>query len=156
MADITQIRAKIETADENGAGTDAWVYLGIAGREFCLNSGNGDDFERAAKTCFVLGKEDTSDDGDTFNKVTVSDAEWNDPRTPQLDTEDLDRYPAYIRFVEAGDNPPWCIERVRISVHAGGEKHHFDNLRLEKKAENRRIWLHTRYGERLFLHRVAS
>ncbi|MFJ4840187.1 hypothetical protein [Streptomyces sp. NPDC088746] len=155
MSDITQIRAKIETADVDGAGTSAWVYLGLAGREFLLDSGSGSDFVQGAKTCFVLGEQNTHSDPDSsFTDVTVNDAEWNDPRKPQLDTEDLD-YPAYIRFVKSGDNPPWCIERVQITVHTStGDRHHFDNRTLAHRNDARRIWLHDLYGERLFLRQV--
>ncbi|MFJ8713098.1 hypothetical protein ACIRD9_07855 [Streptomyces violaceus] len=35
------------------------------------------------------------------------------------------------------------LERVRVTVHAAdGTVHKFDNLRLDTKADNRRIWLH--------------
>jgi hypothetical protein len=101
MSDIIRIRAKIETAHVDGAGTDAWVYLGIAGREFCLCPVDGGDYEQGSKTCFVLGVENTNSDPDSsFTDVRVKDDEWNDPRKPQLITEDLD-YPAYIRFVKS-------------------------------------------------------
>ncbi|MEU2655978.1 hypothetical protein ABZ615_11700 [Streptomyces sp. NPDC007325] len=156
MADITQIRAKIETADVYEAGTDSWVYLGIAGREFLLDSGSGNDFEQGVNTCFVLGRQDKSDAHDHFTVVPVVKAEYNDPRKPQLDTDDLDHYPIYIRMEEQGSAPGWCVERVRVSVHGSGSEHHFDNLRLDTKAENRRIWLDRRYGQRIFLRRATA
>jgi hypothetical protein len=159
MSDIIQIRARIETADVDRAATDAWIYLAIAGREFCLDPGSGNGyFERGVKTCFVLGEQGGSDGGEAgFTNVPVEDAEYNDPRTPQLDTEDLNLAPAYIRFASAGTNPGWCIERVKVTVIArGGEQHHFDNLRLREKKDNRQLWLHERYGERLFLYNVTS
>ncbi|MFJ8871194.1 hypothetical protein ACIRD6_36250 [Streptomyces sp. NPDC102473] len=57
--------------------------------------------------------------------------------------------------MKSGDNPPWCIERAQVFVHTGnGDRHHLDNLRLDKKNENRRIWLHDLHGERLFLCQV--
>ncbi|MCF2125979.1 hypothetical protein L1I79_05940 [Strepomyces sp. STD 3.1] len=159
MSDITQIRVWVETADIQGAGTDSWIYLSIAGREFCLDPGSGNDyFTQGAKTCFVLGEQGGSDDGEPgFTNVPVSDAEYNDPRKPQLDTEDLDLAPAYIRFAKAGSNPPWCVERVKVGVRsATGEEFRFDNLRLRHAQENRRLWLHDLYGERLFLYSVTT
>ncbi|MFH9065700.1 hypothetical protein ACH4GM_31475 [Streptomyces coeruleorubidus] len=60
MADITQIRAKIEVANLPEAGSDDWVYLGIAGREFVLDSGNADDFDKGTKSsCWVSSTKTT-------------------------------------------------------------------------------------------------
>ncbi|WP_018386776.1 hypothetical protein [Wenjunlia vitaminophila] len=50
-------------------------------------------------------------------------AERNDPRFPQLDTDDLDRYPVYLRY-EQPDNKRdeiWCLERVTATVNPGGD-----------------------------------
>lgn len=92
MADITQIRAKIEVADLPEAGSDDWVYLGIAGREFVLDSGYADDFDKGTKKIFVLGEQHEDDTEGDFTVVPVIEAEYNDPRKPQLDTEDLALY----------------------------------------------------------------
>ncbi|WP_404199223.1 hypothetical protein [Streptomyces tauricus] len=159
MSDITQIRVRVETANIDGAGTDAWIYLALAGREFCLDPGSGNSyFEQGAKTCFVLGEQGGADGGEAgFTDVAVEDAEWNDPRKPQLDTEDLGLAPAYIRFAKAGSNPPWCVERVKVTVRASdGKQYHFDNFRLREVKDNRQLWLHDRYGERLFLYHVTT
>ncbi|WP_437052257.1 hypothetical protein [Streptomyces sp. enrichment culture] len=81
----------------------------------------------------------------------------NDPRKPQLDTEDLDVYPVYLRVVDAGTAPNWCLERARVTVVASeGSRYHFDNLRLDKVADNRRIWLGEEYGQHLYQRRVAQ
>ncbi|MET9822623.1 MULTISPECIES: hypothetical protein [unclassified Streptomyces] len=40
----------------------------------------------------------------------VAQAHYNDPAQPQLDTDDLDRHPVYIRFAPSGDQPAWCLE----------------------------------------------
>ena len=37
MAKITGILCQIVTGDVSGAGTDGRVYLGLGGREFCMN-----------------------------------------------------------------------------------------------------------------------
>ncbi|MER7057894.1 hypothetical protein [Streptomyces sp. NPDC000351] len=160
MSDITQIRARIETANVGGADTTSWIYLGIAGREFCLDSGSGSDYAQGAKTCFILGEDGSSqnDGGESgFTDVTVRNAEYNDPRKPQLDTEDLNISPAYIRFAGSGSVQYWCLERAKVTVRSDtGEEFHFDNLRLRGTQENRRIWLHTEYGERLSLYPVTN
>ncbi|MGW0189353.1 hypothetical protein ACWDV7_26815 [Streptomyces sp. NPDC003362] len=81
----------------------------------------------------------------------------NVPRKPQLDTEDLDVYPVHLRVVDAGTAPNWCLKRARVTVVASdGSRHRFDNLRLDKVADNRRIWLGEEYGQHLYLRRVAQ
>lgn len=142
MADITKIEAYVYTADVTAAGTDGWVYLGIAGREFLLDS-SGNDFEQGSTFTYVLGE-----------GANVLNGEYNDPRKPQLDTDDLDRYPAYIRFEPAGSNPAWCLERATVTVNGGSDvPHRFDNPRLVGTAENQRIWLDQSYGKSVYLKR---
>ncbi|MFE9360291.1 hypothetical protein ACFYPB_40335 [Streptomyces olivaceoviridis] len=153
MADITQIRVTVHTADAEYAGTADWVYLGLAGREFALNSGADEDLATGAKVCFVLG-EDNTDEADIKIKP-VLDPERNDPRLPQLDTSDLDRYPAYIRCTQSGSRPEWCLELVHVEARtASGEHHTFGNPRLDGLGEKRRIWMDVPFGERLYLTRV--
>ncbi|WP_031073119.1 hypothetical protein [Streptomyces sp. NRRL S-118] len=142
MADITKISAYLYTADVPAADTDGIVYLGIAGREFNLDS-DSDDFERGAQFTYVLGE-----------GSNVKNSEYNDPRKPQLDTDDLDRYPAYIRFVSAGQYPGWCLERVTVTVNPDSTTpHRFDNPRLIGLGENHRIWLYNEGGNQLYLKR---
>ncbi|NYV72834.1 hypothetical protein [Streptomyces sp. UH6] len=142
MTDITKIVAKIWTADVAEAQTkDNYVYLGIAGREFVLDS-TGSDFRRAQTQEFVFGEDSN-----------VEEAEWNDPRTPQLTTADLDRYPAYIRYT-GGDG--WCLERAVITVNPGADEHVFDNEDLAGTADNQRIWLRSDYGQTLHLRRTGG
>ncbi|MFE9360292.1 hypothetical protein ACFYPB_40340 [Streptomyces olivaceoviridis] len=153
MADITQIRVTVHTADAEYAGTADWVYLGLAGREFALNSGADEDLATGAKVCFVLGEENT-DEADIKIKP-VLDPERNDPRLPQLDTSDLDRYPAYIRCTPSGNHPEWCVELVRAEARtASGERHVFHNPRLDGLGEKHRIYLDTPFGEHLYLSRM--
>ncbi|MFH8498881.1 hypothetical protein [Streptomyces coeruleorubidus] len=83
------------------------------------------------------------------------EAEYNDPRKPQLDTEDLGLHQAYLRVEDSGTTPALCLERVRVTVHAAdGSIHKFDNLRLDTVADNRRIWLHQKYGKQLNLRHI--
>ncbi|MFF3502252.1 hypothetical protein [Streptomyces sp. NPDC003247] len=142
MADIAKIVATIYTADIADAKTDSGtVYLGIAGREFVLETA-ADDYEQGAADEFVLGE-----------GANVEQAEYNDPRKPQLTTEDLDRYPAYLRYLGTDG---WCLERATITVNPGADSHVFDNLDLQGGGEARRIWLRNDYGQRLGLTRTAG
>ncbi|MFH8470930.1 hypothetical protein [Streptomyces sp. NPDC017991] len=103
----------------------------------------------------MLGEQQEDDTEGNFTVMPVVEGEYNDPRKPQLDTEDLSLYPAYLRVEDAGSNPALCLERVRVSVHASdGSVHKFDNLRLDTVADSRRIWLQQKYGKQLYLHRV--
>ncbi|WP_181788487.1 hypothetical protein [Streptomyces phytophilus] len=141
MADITKISATIKTADvESAHPENGTAYLGIAGREFILDIAGASDMQQGATDTFIFGED-----------ANVVEAEYNDPRKPQLTTADLDRYPVYIRFT-GGDG--WCIERAWVTVEPGG--HEFDNFDLEGVADNRRIWLRSDYGQALYLTRTAG
>jgi hypothetical protein len=50
----------------------------------------------------------------------VLNAGDNDPRTPvQIDTNDLDRFPRYLRMEPEGTNPDWLLEEVSVTVNPG-------------------------------------
>ncbi|MEU4032437.1 hypothetical protein [Streptomyces anulatus] len=86
--------------------------------------------------------------------ANVSNAQYVDPRFPQLDTDDLDRYPAYIRLQPEGTEPAWCLERVQVTVNPESQfKHRFENPRLIDEGEGKRIWLDASYGTTLHLKR---
>ncbi|GGR41550.1 hypothetical protein [Streptomyces roseolus] len=143
MSDITKIVGKIWTADIADAtrvGTSS-AYLGIAGREFVLDT-PGSDLQQGQYQEFVFGQD-----------ANVSEAEYNDPRKPQLTSADLDRYPACIRY--AGTDG-WCLERATVVATADGKEHVFDNLDLQGVADNRRIWLRNDYGTALYLRRTSG
>ena len=84
MANLMRIDVTIQTGDRAGAGTDGSVYLGIAGREFHCDS-TANDFERGSSRTYTFG------DG-----ANVRNGNRNDPRTPQLTREAVDRFPVYI------------------------------------------------------------
>lgn len=81
----------------------------------------------------------------------------NDPRKPQLDTDDLDRYPVYIRFEPAGAHPSWCLERAWAVVNPDSDhRQTFDNPDLADFGDDRRIWLGQGYGKVLYLKRYEA
>ena len=99
---ITQITARIRTKEE---GTNGFVYLGIAGREFCLNH-TGNDFQGNSDTIFTLGT------GSFLKKK-----ELNDPNTPRLHIADLDTHPPYIRFEPRVAGDQWRLDTAEITVN---------------------------------------
>jgi hypothetical protein len=112
MTAITQIKATIHTGDQENAGTDSWVYLGICGREFRLARSDVNDFGRSSHRDYFLG-----------NGANVEDASLNDPKFPRLDTADLDQFPAYIRLEPAGDSPDWNLDGVEVTITPSGSKY---------------------------------
>jgi len=107
MADIQQIVAFTWTSTSDDAGTDGDVYLGIAGREFYLDTPE-DDNEPKYGIAAVLGP-----------AATVSEPAMNDPRSPyQLETGFLDRFPTYLRL--AGDDH-WKLHYAMIWVYSGAD-----------------------------------
>jgi hypothetical protein len=138
MSAITQIKAVIHTGDRNGAGTDGTVYLGICGREFKLGRSDVDDFERSSHREYFLG-----------TSANVEDATFNDPRSPQLDTADTDRYPVYIRFEPSGDSPDWDFDGAEVTVSPGGTK-----LGRMGDGGGAHLWLGQTKGKFCYLRKV--
>lgn len=140
MAAITQIIAHVVTADFEDASTGSWVYLGIGGREFSLDT-HGIDFCRGSDAFFRLGEESN-----------VKYPDYNDPRYPPLHTEDLPHFPAYLRLETAGDDPAWALEWVSVRVNPdGGGTWRYTNPSLRRDARRHSIWLDTGYGKALYL-----
>jgi len=136
MTDINVIQARLVTGNRAAAGTDGRVYIGAAGREFRIDAA-GNDFERGANRTYILGQ-----------GSGVRNAGSNDPRNPQLDTEDLDKYPVYLRFEPSGGGPDWNVERVQVTVNPGRDEVNFDNLRLSGAPD---VWLGTNHGKAIYL-----
>jgi hypothetical protein len=140
MAPITKIDAHIRTANVGGADTSSWIYLGVGGREFLLDT-DQTDFARDADQHFLFG------DGSN-----VVNPEYNDPRTPPLDTHDLRYFPVYIRMEGAGSVQPWCVEWASVTVNPDtSNAHRFIHPSLEEVTDRNRIWLDDKYGKALWL-----
>ncbi|GAB2672239.1 hypothetical protein [Thalassiella azotivora] len=105
MPDISTIRVTLQTMRANGAGTDGDVYLGIGGREFYLDT-SADDFESGSSRTYVLGA-----GGNTLHP------QLNDPRSPRLRTEDLQRFPVYVRFHPKGRDDNWFLQRATVNLN---------------------------------------
>lgn len=102
MANISSIHVNMQTGTDADADADGPIYLGFCGREFSIDS-SGDDFEKGASKTYVFGQ-----------GANVSHASRNDPRNPQLKTEDIEKYPVYIRM---GTNDHWQLKRVTVTIN---------------------------------------
>jgi hypothetical protein len=147
MAAITGVLAQIITGNLNGAGTDGRVYLGLAGREFRLDSSR-DDYERGSAREYILGRAPLEPNLPP-PQIRVLNPDRNDPRKDfPLDTTNLDAAPVYVRFEPEGDSPDWNLRSAIILVYTGEGQfvvayvapQGFDNL-----------WLGDRYGKVLYL-----
>jgi hypothetical protein len=138
METLKSVTAVFETADEEGAGTNGDVYLGIGGREFRCDS-PGSEFESGGTDTFVFG------DG-----ANVHHADRNDPRAPQLTLDDVDRCPTYVRFVEGGQGA-WKVLRVSVHLSVSLTPHplHFRSDVHDAGG----LWLGSDSGAMLFLRR---
>ncbi|CAL9676918.1 hypothetical protein [Streptomyces sp. enrichment culture] len=141
MSEITQIKAHVMTADVEHAATGAWIYLGVGGREFVLDLAGKSDFAQGADDTYVFG------DG-----ANVENAQYNDPRTPPLDTDDLQYFPVYLRFESSQSGAAWCLEWVLVTVNEGqrGERS-YEHPSLRTVNERHRIWLDNSYGKAVYL-----
>ncbi|MGW2182956.1 hypothetical protein ACWCXX_33800 [Streptomyces sp. NPDC001732] len=143
MTDITKISVQLWTASDAGAGTNGFVYVGIAGREFHLDTSRN-DFEPGDQFTYIFG------DG-----ANVLDDARNDPRLPRLDTDDTDWYPVYVRFAGTDNDDTWCMEGVTVTVNPSGTNPRtYDNPRLAGTGADRKIWLGKRFGEVMYLKRI--
>jgi hypothetical protein len=136
MSNINRIDVRLITSTKTNAGTDGRVYIGVAGREFYINS-SGDDFEKGADHTYVLGK-----------GSNIKYDSGNDPQKPQLVTGDLNKYPVYLRFEPLGENPDWNLEYVIVTVNPGENQIRFENKRLSGSPD---IWLGQKKGKYVYL-----
>lgn len=104
-APIVRIEARIRT--DIIQGTNSFVYLGIAGREFRLNN-SGNDFVPGSETIFTLGENNS-----------MKNREANDPRSPRLRVNDLTTFPVYLRFEPRNDVEQWGLDETTVTVSPG-------------------------------------
>lgn len=143
MANVEKIWVRFKTGDKQGAGTDGDIYLGIGGREFMVDSSD-DDFERDADRYYAIGKPST------ILHYTV-----NDPRRPQITTEDVDAFPVYVRFAPKSRSDSWNLDEVWVGVNDEG----FNRLDFYRSVGSRDgvreegFWLGVRSGLFLYLRK---
>jgi len=115
MAAITRIDLRLKTVNRPDAGTDADIYLGLAGREFHVDSFDPgeNDFEPGSDKTYIFSH---------GSEANVDDPKNNDPTDPwPLDSNDISRCPRYIRLEESNEhnNVTWNVELVRLTVKSG-------------------------------------
>lgn len=133
MPAINSIHLHIQTGDLSGAGTDGDVYLGLCGREFSIDT-TRDDFERGAAREYILG------DGANINNAMV-----NDPRGQRLFTENVAKFPVYIRFQPRSRTDNWQLQRA--DVRFNGSLHiDWDTANYISNNPQKGIWLGVRSG----------
>ena len=134
MERITTIRLNLQTAHESGAGSDGDVYLGLAGREFYLDT-DKDDFEAGTSINYVLGE-----------GANIHNAGQNDPRVQQLFLEHALALPCYIRFKGKNRADQWKLLRASVAIN----EHVlpiWDTAALFSFGERGGIWMGTRATE---------
>jgi hypothetical protein len=140
MADITQIQLRLKTPNGEGVGTDGDVFLGIAGREFYIDE-DRDDFEKRDDHTYILG-----------DSASILHAEFNDPRTQHLVTDDVLKFPAYIRFEPENRDDNWLLNIVQVTVNPGPNQIFLTRRRHSDPGDERfSIWLGQRRGKILYL-----
>ncbi|PSC02481.1 hypothetical protein SLNSH_23875 [Alsobacter soli] len=91
---------------ERASRAEGSIFLGLAGREFRVSDGQS-AFDRGDGHTYLYG------DG-----ASVLDPEFNDPRHPQLDTINLNKFPTYIRFEPRSQNDRWRLSVVEVIVRS--------------------------------------
>jgi len=130
MAAITRIDVRLKTGFADGASTDGDVYLSIGGREFSLDSADN-DFQAKSDRTYTLG-----------TGANVQNASDNNPSKPfQLRTENLDRFPVYLRFAPQNRDDKWNVGFVSAVVNPGPQQVQFQAL-----GGNDNLWLGTHAG----------
>lgn len=115
MPRITSIELFLETGEESNAETDGDVYLGIGGREFYVDS-SADDFKTGRSKTYIFG--------DANSDRNVLHPELNDPGTHYLTTENIEKFPVYIRFQPHEDDvrsDRWQLERADVYLNGSDE-----------------------------------
>jgi PLAT/LH2 domain len=106
--EIRQLVVRIRTADREGAGTDGDVYVGIGGREFCIDS-EENDFERKSVRVYGLAFPENP------QQTRVLNSNDNDPSQPYgLNIGNIEAHPVYIRFEPKDRNDNWILEYVLV------------------------------------------
>ncbi len=137
MPSVNSIHLHIQTGGQSGAGTDGDVYLGLCGREFSIDS-TRDDFERGAGREYILGE-----------GANIRNADVNDPRRRRLFTENVAKFPVYIRFQPQSRSDNWQVQRA--DVRFNGSLHiDWDTVGFVANNPAEGIWLGVRSG--LFVH----
>jgi hypothetical protein len=136
MAAINQIDLQVKTGNRTGGGTDGLVYFGIGGREFRIDQPNVNDLEPNMNQIFTFSA--------TGNNANQS---LNNPAAQYvMRTEDLSKFPKYVRFEPHGNDDNWNIETLKVVVNPGANQIEFNALN-----GSNHIWLGARNGKIVYI-----
>ncbi len=140
MPEIQSIHLTLKTGRMDGAGTDGDVYLGVCGREFYVDT-ESDDFERGSAREYVFG-----DGANVINKPN------NDPRRQRLLTENVERFPVYLRFQPRSRSDNWNLQQAVMTFNDESFLSQWDSAIFVRPADG--IWLGIRSG--LYVHLLQN
>ena len=121
---ITGMQLSVMTQFHDGAGTDGDVYLGLAGREFYVDS-FGNDFEWGRGHTYQFGV--SVAEGEVAGDGRLTYPQWNNPRNPPLDEWDVVKNPIYLRFVPRSTpygpdrNDNWDLKVATLTIQGDFE-----------------------------------
>ncbi|XCN73075.1 MAG: PLAT/LH2 domain-containing protein [Candidatus Electrothrix aestuarii] len=150
MANVHGMVVNLKTKNDNGAGTNEHIYVGVFGKgggsEFPLDVANFDDFEKGSDVKYRLG--DVWDGSAlTGAKKTRSSDSSNNPRHRHIDLDKVD----YVYLRKAEDKPNeseddgWKMDSVEVTLYGsnGPAKRVF--------CKNEDIWLAKENGLQVWL-----
>jgi hypothetical protein len=146
---------RIVTMNSIGAGTDGNPYIGIGGREFRIDS-EKDDFEQNIDRTFLSGEKPAVIPGN-LELYGLTAPQWNDPSSPvQLYTENLYKYPVYIRFEPLDDDDDWGLGYVSVRVNPTVEgEREVELVKYEAlEDQDQSLWLGKSWGKYCYLHQT--
>jgi len=138
MAVIERIDVQLATSTREGAGTDGDVFIGIAGREFYIES-EANDFEAGSNRTYRLG------DG-----ANILYSGLNDPRAQQLQTGNIEQHPVYVRFEPKGAEDNWNLWSVAVTVNPGPHQ-----IVYRSSGSTNNMWLGPKAGKFVFLSKSS-
>lgn len=143
MAKVERIDVTLKTGNVAEAQSNGQVYLFIGGREFNLKQPPPhDDRKQGAEDTYHLGK-----------NGNVENPKQNDPTALlPLTTEDVDKFPVWLRFEPEDRTDHWNLEKAGVRVTGRGEfgDAEMRTYRILDQA-NDNVWLGRQSGLYIYL-----
>jgi hypothetical protein len=155
MTEIITLFTRIKTGNN---GTNGDVFVGIGGREFCIDSGEPDpgydDFEKNDDRTYICGEMPALVPPDS---TQIKGSSFNDPRSHfPLDTNNLDEYPVYLRFEQRHDEDLWRLQYVSVDVFTPGPTLSAKYEALDADDDEINLVLGPDFGNFVYLHKVSG
>jgi hypothetical protein len=86
------------------------------------------------------------------DSASILHAEFNDPREQELNTDDVNNFPAYLRFEGEDRDDNWLLNIVQVTVNPGPDQIFLTRRRPSDPTIGRiGIWFGQRRGKILYL-----